>query len=60
MTRGSDAIAGEIDRGTMEVLLAQPIRRSTIIVTHAVVTTVERQSPISSWEPARIAWSISS
>lgn len=39
VTRGSDAIAGEIDRGTMEVLLAQPIRRSSIIATHAVVTT---------------------
>ena len=35
--RAANAIAGEIDRGTMELLLAQPIRRSQIIVAHLLV-----------------------
>jgi ABC-2 type transport system permease protein len=35
--RASGAIAGEIDRGTMELLLAQPIRRSRVIVAHLCV-----------------------
>jgi ABC-2 type transport system permease protein len=35
--RASGAIAGEIDRGTMELLLAQPIRRSQVVLAHAVV-----------------------
>lgn len=36
VARGSDVISGEIGRGTMEMLLAQPIRRLSIVVTHAV------------------------
>ncbi|HUY33276.1 MAG TPA: ABC transporter permease [Pirellulales bacterium] len=39
IARGSDAISGEIGRGTMEMLLAQPLRRVSVIWTHAVVTT---------------------
>ena len=39
ITRGSDAVSGEIGRGTMEMLLAQPVRRVSILFTHAVVTT---------------------
>jgi ABC-2 type transport system permease protein len=39
IARGSDCVSGEINRGTMEMLLAQPIRRTSIIFTHAVVTT---------------------
>jgi len=35
--RASAAIAGEIDRGTMELLLAQPISRSRIIFSHFMV-----------------------
>lgn len=35
--RSSAAIAGEIDRGTMELLLAQPIRRSQVILAHLLV-----------------------
>jgi ABC-2 type transport system permease protein len=35
--RSSGAIAGEIDRGTMELLLAQPIRRSRLILAHFCV-----------------------
>ncbi len=35
--RATSAIAGEIDRGTMELLLAQPIRRSQILLSHLCV-----------------------
>lgn len=35
--RSASAISGELDRGTMELLLAQPIRRSQVIVAHFVV-----------------------
>jgi ABC-2 type transport system permease protein len=35
--RSAGAVAGELDRGTMELLLAQPIRRWRVIVSHAVV-----------------------
>jgi ABC-2 type transport system permease protein len=35
--RSSGAIAGEIDRGTMELLLAQPIRRPRLILAHLCI-----------------------
>src|SRR5207248_3889674 len=35
--RASGAIAGEIDRGTMELLMAQPIPRSRLILAHLAV-----------------------
>jgi ABC-2 type transport system permease protein len=35
--RAANAIAGEIDRGTMELLLAQPIRRTQIVLAHLIV-----------------------
>lgn len=38
--RASGAIAGEIDRGTMELLLAQPIRRSRIVLAHLLVDAI--------------------
>ena len=38
--RASAAIAGEIDRGTMELLLAQPISRSRLIFSHLLVDIV--------------------
>jgi ABC-2 type transport system permease protein len=38
--RAAGAIAGEIDRGTMELLLAQPMRRSQIIAAHLAVDVV--------------------
>jgi ABC-2 type transport system permease protein len=38
--RAANAIAGEIDRGTMELLLAQPIRRSQVILGHLLVDFV--------------------
>ena len=38
--RAANAIAGEIDRGTMELLLAQPIRRTQVVLAHLVVDMV--------------------
>jgi ABC-2 type transport system permease protein len=38
--RASGAIAGEIDKGTMELLLAQPLRRSRLILAHLCVDLV--------------------
>ena len=35
--RASGAIAGEIDRGTMELLLAQPLARSRLVLSHLIV-----------------------
>lgn len=40
IARGSDAIAGELGRGTLEMLLAQPVRRTALVVAHAVVSTL--------------------
>jgi ABC-2 type transport system permease protein len=36
--RGSDAVSGEISRGTMDLILALPIRRATVIGVSAAVT----------------------
>jgi ABC-2 type transport system permease protein len=38
IARGSDAVAGELGRGTLEVLLAQPVSRLKVLATQAVVT----------------------
>ena len=38
--RAANAIAGEIDRGTMELLLAQPIRRTQIVLAHLLVDAI--------------------
>ncbi|MEQ8788621.1 MAG: ABC transporter permease subunit [Pirellulaceae bacterium] len=38
IARGSDCISGEIGRGTMEMLLAQPVSRLQLLVSHATVT----------------------
>jgi len=40
VARGSDCVSGEIGRGTMEMLLAQPVRRLEILVSQATVTTL--------------------
>lgn len=37
ISRGSDVVSGEIGRGTMEMLLSQPITRARLLFTHAVV-----------------------
>lgn len=38
IARGSDAISGELNRGTMEMLLAQPVTRLGVLSTQAAVT----------------------
>lgn len=38
--RAAGAIAGEIDRGTMELLLAQPLARSRLVLAHFLVDVV--------------------
>ena len=40
VARGSDAVSGEINRGTMEMLLAQPVRRYQIVLVQAIVSTI--------------------
>ncbi|MCA9137463.1 MAG: ABC transporter permease subunit [Planctomycetales bacterium] len=37
ISRGSDVVSGELGRGTMEMLLSQPISRSQLLWSHAVV-----------------------
>ncbi len=38
IAHGSDCVSGEIGRGTMEMLLAQPVRRISLYTSHALVT----------------------
>jgi ABC-type transport system involved in multi-copper enzyme maturation permease subunit len=38
VTRATDCLAGRIGAGTMEMLLAQPIRRLTLVSTHTAIT----------------------
>jgi ABC-2 type transport system permease protein len=38
IARGSDCVSGQIGRGSMEMLLAQPVRRISVYATHAAVT----------------------
>lgn len=40
IARGSDVVSGELGRGTMEMLLAQPLSRMQILVTHSTVTMI--------------------
>ena len=40
IARGSDAVSGELGRGTMEMLLAQPISRLQVLYSQALVTVV--------------------
>ncbi len=40
IARGSDVISGELGRGTMEMLLAQPVSRERVLSTHALVTLI--------------------
>lgn len=35
--RSAGAVAGELDRGTMELLLSQPVRRSRLLLAHFIV-----------------------
>ncbi len=38
--RGSDAVSGELGRGTLEMTLAQPVRRISVIGTQAAMTVL--------------------
>ena len=38
IARGSDAVSGEINRGTMEMLVAQPVRRIHLLLSQTCVT----------------------
>lgn len=38
VARGSDVVSGELGRGTLEMVLAQPIRRTTLLWSHAAVS----------------------
>lgn len=38
--RAASAVAGELDRGTMELLLAQPIPRRSVILSHLAVDAI--------------------
>lgn len=40
LVRGSDVVSGELGRGTMEMLLAQPVSRRRIFLNHAFWTLV--------------------
>jgi len=40
MVRGSDVVSGELSRGTMEMLLAQPVCRREVYLRHAMYTVV--------------------
>ena len=39
ITRGSDAVSGPLERGTLEMVLAAPVRRSAVFLTQALATT---------------------
>jgi len=38
VSRGTNCLAGRLEEGTMELLLAQPVRRFTIFSTHTTIT----------------------
>jgi ABC-2 type transport system permease protein len=38
IARGSDVVSGELNRGTLELLLAQPITRRQVLATQSIVT----------------------
>ena len=40
ISRGSDVVSGELGRGTLEMLLAQPITRRKLLFSHAAVSVV--------------------
>ena len=40
VARGSDVVSGGVGRGTLEMVLAQPVSRRQIIVSHLWVTTI--------------------
>jgi ABC-2 type transport system permease protein len=40
VSRGSDAVSGELNRGTMEMVLAQPVTRLGVLTSQALVTLI--------------------
>ncbi|MEM6692290.1 MAG: ABC transporter permease subunit [Planctomycetota bacterium] len=40
ISRGSDAVSGQLGRGTMEMLMGQPTARRTVILSHASVSII--------------------
>lgn len=40
ISRGSDVVSGELGRGTLEMLLSQPVSRRQLLFSHACVSTV--------------------
>jgi len=38
VTRGSDIVSGPLERGTLEMVLAAPVRRTAVYATHAAAT----------------------
>ena len=38
IVRGSDVVSGELNRGTMEMVLSQPVSRQRVFVQHALLT----------------------
>lgn len=50
IARGSDVVSGEINRGTMEMLLAQPLSRTRIIITQSLVALLGAATlALSAW-----------
>lgn len=40
VSRGSDVVSGELGRGTLEMTLAQPISRTSLLLSHAMVSVL--------------------
>ncbi len=40
IVRGSDVVSGELNRGTMEMVLAQPVKRSSVYCSHVFVSLI--------------------
>ncbi len=40
VTRGSDIVSGPLERGTLEMVLAAPVRRTAVYATHAAATII--------------------
>ncbi len=40
ISRGSDAVSGELNRGTMEMVLAQPVTRTSVLTIQGIVAVI--------------------
>jgi ABC-2 type transport system permease protein len=40
ISRGSDVVSGELNRGTLEMMLAQPVSRVSVMISNAMVSVV--------------------